>query len=206
MPFPVPGQVHTTFSAAYISQQPINQIELTTASASSCLLFVPRCSGCPGLDRRPPTRVCERVDSKGSSETGGHIHRERQGNASRSKRAALVHRYTRASPSVSCFSLSPTMALFSGAPVQTGAAAISAFFEGVMKLGVATVELTTDEIYASDPSPNPDSCYECARYTFFGSEGSVIDKGKYLAVLQQERGQWRYAYDMFSSNGPIPPM
>ena len=71
-----------------------------------------------------------------------------------------------------------------------------------MKAGVAGVSLTTDEIFASDPSNDPDSCYEVARYQFLDAHGAVIDNGKYLAVLTKENGQWRYHLDMFSSNGP----
>jgi len=94
-------------------------------------------------------------------------------------------------------------AMPAGAPIQTGTAAISAFFGSVIKMGVDHVELTTDDLHASDSSPHPDSIYECARYTFFAADGSTIDKGKYLAILTQEDGAWKYAYDMFSSNGPL---
>ena len=103
-----------------------------------------------------------------------------------------------------------------------------------MDMGVDKVELRTDEIFASDSGPEPDSCIELAQYTFIDAKGNVIDKGKsaqlrcslglsppalpcpqlsaalccaalcrYLAILQQEDGEWKYLYDMFSSNGPL---
>jgi hypothetical protein len=47
-----------------------------------------------------------------------------------------------------------------------------------MDMGVVKVELSTDEVFASDSRETPDSCYECASYTFYNTHGAAIDKGK----------------------------
>ena len=65
------------------------------------------------------------------------------------------------------------------------------------------MEITTDLIHASDAGADPDSLVECGRYFFYKADGASIDKGKYLAVLVKEGGEWKYEYDMFSSNGPM---
>jgi hypothetical protein len=50
--------------------------------------------------------------------------------------------------------------------------------QGVMDMGVDRVQLQSEEIFASDSGPQPDSCYELAQYTFYDAKGNVVDKGK----------------------------
>jgi len=88
-------------------------------------------------------------------------------------------------------------------PTQTGHAAIAAFFGEVRKT-INSVQLTTDELFASDATPNPDSVTERGKYEFFGADGKPMDVGKYVVVLTEEGGEWKYYIDMFSSNGPLP--
>jgi len=94
-------------------------------------------------------------------------------------------------------------ALPAGMPVLEGRAAIAKLFQGVMDMGVKEAILTPDEAYACDPSDDPHMCFERAAWEFKDKDGKTMDKGKFITLLIKEDGQYKYAYDMFSSNGPI---
>jgi len=93
-------------------------------------------------------------------------------------------------------------AMPAGMPIQTGHTAIAAFF-GEVRKSIASVQLSTDELFASDATAKPDSCVERGKYEFFDGNGKAVDVGKYVVVLVEEGGQWKYYLDMFSSNGPM---
>jgi len=94
-------------------------------------------------------------------------------------------------------------ALPAGMARLEGRTAIAKLFQGVMDMGVKTVVLDADEVFGGDSSQFPDIIFECAKWTFKDGEGKVIDAGKFLTILHQEEGKYKYLYDMFSSNGPI---
>jgi len=83
----------------------------------------------------------------------------------------------------------------------TGRPDIAKLHQLLLDKGVAAIKLQVDECYATDPTPEPHCIIQLAKWTMKDQQGNNIDKGKFLAVLTKEDGQYRYLYDMFSSNG-----
>lgn len=63
----------------------------------------------------------------------------------------------------------------------TGIAAIQAFWQAVMNMGIKTAELETVELEA-----HGDTAIEVGRYTLGGEDNQVLDKGKYVVIWKQE--------------------
>ena len=66
---------------------------------------------------------------------------------------------------------------------------------------MASIQLTTLDVTASDSTPHPDTCVEVGQYEFRLADGTTADQGKSVVVWTEEGGQWKVLIDMFSSNG-----
>jgi uncharacterized protein (TIGR02246 family) len=81
--------------------------------------------------------------------------------------------------------------------VVTGTAAIQAFWQAVMGMGIEDAVLETVELTA-----HGDAAHEVGRYTLRGSGGQVLDQGKYVVIWQHDRGTWKLHRDIWNSSLP----
>ena len=81
-------------------------------------------------------------------------------------------------------------------PVR-GTAAIRAFWQRVIDLGLSHVSLETVEVEVLG-----DTAIEIGRYSLFVSGDAVADRGKYLVVWRNEQGRWKLYRDIWSTSLP----
>ena len=84
-----------------------------------------------------------------------------------------------------------------GSDFVTGKAAIQAFWQGAMDMGIKTAKLETVEAEGQG-----DTAIEIGKYTLSGEGGTVIDSGKYVVIWKQESGQWKLHRDIWNSSIP----
>lgn len=84
-------------------------------------------------------------------------------------------------------------------PSLAGAAGIGGFFNGGVKMGVAGINITTDELIGG-----PEGIAEVGKYDLKDSTGKTLDKGKFIVVWKQEDGKWKMHRDIWNSDGPQP--
>jgi uncharacterized protein (TIGR02246 family) len=85
-----------------------------------------------------------------------------------------------------------------GSDFVTGKAAIQAFWQAAIDMGIAkTVRLEIVEVEA-----HGDIAIEIGKYTDSGGAGNVIDRGKYVVIWKQEGGQWKLHRDIWNSSLP----
>lgn len=83
----------------------------------------------------------------------------------------------------------------------TGRIPIRGFWEGVMSAGATGVDLTVDEVMATDSL-----AIEVGRYVISGAGGSRVDAGKYVVIWKREDGRWLLHRDIWNSSLPaVPP-
>jgi uncharacterized protein (TIGR02246 family) len=83
-----------------------------------------------------------------------------------------------------------------GSDFVTGKAAIQAFWQAAMDMGITkTVRLETVEA-----EEHGDTAIEIGKYTDSGGAGNVIDRGKYVVIWKQEGGQWKLHRDIWNSS------
>ena len=68
-----------------------------------------------------------------------------------------------------------------------------------MDMGVKEVELETVEAEG-----HGNTAIEVGKFTLYGADGQVIDKGKYIVIWKKEAGQWKLHRDIFNSSTPAP--
>lgn len=85
-------------------------------------------------------------------------------------------------------------------PSLAGPAGIGGFFNGGVKMGVAGIDITTDELIGG-----PEAVAEVGKYDLKDSTGKTLDKGKFIVVWKQEDGKWKMHRDIWNSDGPPPP-
>lgn len=83
-----------------------------------------------------------------------------------------------------------------GMPGITGRAGIAAFWAGAMDMGLATVELTSNEV--TDVSG--DLALECGSYRLGTADGSTADEGKYMVLWRLVDGAWYLHRDMWNTS------
>lgn len=81
------------------------------------------------------------------------------------------------------------------AAARTGRDAIRGFWQGILDLGFAEVQLETIEF-----EPAGESVWESGRATITARDGSVIDRLQYVVVWQQENGEWKWHRDIWNSS------
>ena len=82
-----------------------------------------------------------------------------------------------------------------GSDFVTGKAAIQAFWQGAMDMGIKTARLETVEAEG-----HGDTAIEIGKYTLSGEAGNVMDRGKYVVIWKQEGGQWKLHRDIWNSS------
>jgi len=87
-----------------------------------------------------------------------------------------------------------------GSEVVAGGAAIQAFWQGALDMGLAQAKLDTVEVEA-----HRDTAIEVGKYTLLGAGGQVADAGKYLVIWKVEGKSWKLHRDIWNSSPPSPP-
>ena len=82
-----------------------------------------------------------------------------------------------------------------GSDFVTGKAAIQAFWQGAMDMGIKTARLDTVEA-----EEHGDTAIDIGEYTLSGESGNVMDRGKYVVIWKQEGGQWKLHRDIWNSS------
>jgi uncharacterized protein (TIGR02246 family) len=83
-----------------------------------------------------------------------------------------------------------------GGAAAHGWQTIRAFWQAVMDSGISAAQLEVAEV-----EDHGDTAIEVSRYTLLGADERVLDRGKYIVIWKQERGQWKLHRDIFNSNG-----
>jgi ketosteroid isomerase-like protein len=85
------------------------------------------------------------------------------------------------------------------APAVSGREAIGALIKQGMEMGLAKVDLETDEVEVSG-----DMGFAIGSYKTFDAEGNQTDNGKWMQIGKKIDGKW-YAYrDIWNSDNPLP--
>ena len=78
-----------------------------------------------------------------------------------------------------------------------GTAAIRAFWQGVIDLGLKEASLETIEAEA-----HGDTAIEVGRDRLLAAGGAVADSGKYVVVWKNDRGTWKLHRDIWTTSQP----
>jgi uncharacterized protein (TIGR02246 family) len=81
---------------------------------------------------------------------------------------------------------------------MAGHAAIQAFWQGAMDMGIRSAQLEIAEVEG-----HGDTAIEVSAYTLCGEGEQVLDQGKYIVVWKREGGQWKLHRDIFNSSLPV---
>ena len=82
-----------------------------------------------------------------------------------------------------------------GSDFVTGKAAIQAFWQGAMDMGIKSARL---EIVEAEG--HGDTAIEISKYTLSGDAGKIMDRGKYVVIWKQVGGQWKLHRDIWNSS------
>jgi uncharacterized protein (TIGR02246 family) len=82
---------------------------------------------------------------------------------------------------------------------MTGRAAIQAFWQAVMDMGVKKAVINTGEV-----EKHGSTAIEVSQFKLFGEGDQELDQGKFIVIWKQVDGQWRLHRDIFSSGNPPP--
>jgi len=84
-------------------------------------------------------------------------------------------------------------------PAVTGKKNIQASFAYLIKAGITKADLKAIDVWGT-----PEIVTEEGELALFASDGTQIEKGKYIVVWKKEEGKWKIFRDMFNSDLPIP--
>ncbi len=79
----------------------------------------------------------------------------------------------------------------------TGSAAIQAFWQGAIDMGLTEARLETVEM-----DDCGDTVVEIGRYTLVAGGGQVADSGKYLVVWKKQDDEWKLHRDIWNTSTP----
>lgn len=82
-----------------------------------------------------------------------------------------------------------------GSDAITGKKGIKDFWQGVMDMGIKEAKLDIVEVELQG-----DVAIELGRYKLKGSEGNIMDEGKYIVIWKQEGSEWRLHRDIWNTN------
>ena len=82
--------------------------------------------------------------------------------------------------------------------VISGHDAITAFWQGVMDMGITSAVLESVEV-----EDLGDTAIEIGRYSLFVADGSPIDNGKFMVIWKNEGG-WKLHHDIWNSSVAPP--
>ncbi len=89
------------------------------------------------------------------------------------------------------------MLLPTGSDPVTGKAAIQAFWQGAMDMGIKGLGLEIVEL-----EDHGTTAIEVGNYILNSEGEEVIDRGKYVVIWKQEDGQWKLHRDIWNTNTP----
>ncbi len=78
-----------------------------------------------------------------------------------------------------------------------GKQAVQEFWQGAMDAGIKGVKLEIVEVEQVG-----DTAYEISRYTLFGADGQMLDRGKYIIIWKRVNDAWRIHRDIYNSSLP----
>jgi uncharacterized protein (TIGR02246 family) len=81
-----------------------------------------------------------------------------------------------------------------GEPVS-GRPGIEAFWQAVIKMGIAGVSLDTVEVF-----DHGETAYEVGRYSLAAANGQSVDHGKYVVIWRREAGDWKLHRDIWNTS------
>lgn len=81
----------------------------------------------------------------------------------------------------------------------SGEKGITAFWQGVVELGIRDARPVTLEVI-----PMGDLAVEVGTFSLHGEDGTVLDRGNIMVVWKQEDGVWKMHRDMWNSSLPLP--
>jgi uncharacterized protein (TIGR02246 family) len=84
-----------------------------------------------------------------------------------------------------------------GSDFVRGTAAIRAFWQGVIDMGLKDASLETVEVEA-----HGDTAIEMGRYRLVATGGAVADSGKYIVIWKNDRGTWKLHRDIWTTSQP----
>ncbi len=82
--------------------------------------------------------------------------------------------------------------------ILEGRAAIEAFWQAVMDMGIASAQLDIQEVDALG-----NTAVEVSLYTLYLANGQVADHGKYIVEWKHQQGQWFLHRDIFNTSQPL---
>ena len=82
-----------------------------------------------------------------------------------------------------------------GAESAKGKAAIAAFWQGAMDMGIKSAKLDIQEL-----EQHGDTVIDVGLYTLKSADDEVLDQGKYIVIWKNEDGSWKIHRDMFNSS------
>jgi ketosteroid isomerase-like protein len=82
-----------------------------------------------------------------------------------------------------------------GSDIVTGRGAVAEFWQGVLEMGVDTIEIETLEIEA-----HQEMASRVGMATLQDAEGETIDDVKFIELWKREDGEWRIHRDIWNSN------
>jgi uncharacterized protein (TIGR02246 family) len=77
----------------------------------------------------------------------------------------------------------------------SGRQAIQTLWQGAIDMGIKAVNLETVEVEG-----HGHTAHEVGKYTLQGTEGQMLDTGKYVVIWKQEAGQWKLHRDIWNSS------
>jgi ketosteroid isomerase-like protein len=86
-----------------------------------------------------------------------------------------------------------------GMPRMCGTQALTAFFNGGVKMGINNIVITTEEVMGSK-----DAVVETGKYEMFVGNKVSAEKGKFIVVWKEENGKWKMHRDIWNSDAPPP--
>ncbi len=81
----------------------------------------------------------------------------------------------------------------------SGRAAIQAFWQGCIDMGICAMQRTPLEVDCLAETVN-----EVGEYRFLDCHNHVLDVGKYVVIWKEQQGQWQIQRDIWTSN--LPPV
>ena len=84
-----------------------------------------------------------------------------------------------------------------GSDFVRGTAAIRAFWQGVIDMGLKDASLETVEVEA-----HGDTAIEVGRYRLMAAGGAVADAGKYIVIWKNDKGAWKLHRDIWTTSQP----
>jgi uncharacterized protein (TIGR02246 family) len=76
-------------------------------------------------------------------------------------------------------------------------AAIRAFWQNVMNMGLKSASLETVEVES-----HGDTAIEVGRYRLLGAGDALVDQGKYIVVWKNDNGTWKLHLDIWTTSQP----